>query len=165
MKKLFVFVVLSVSVLLLTAQDTEPIHIIPNPSSVIVGNGHLSLKPQITISVDGEGVQHIIDQFKDRLLKATDTRATIVQNGADIAFQLSKNEDSALGSEGYRLIVTATNVMILANKPAGLFYGMQSFFQLLPKRSEANNAIRIKQIRDWKIPVVTITDTPRFGWR
>lgn len=165
MKKLFVFVVLSVSVLLLTAQDTEPIHIIPNPSSVMVGNGYLSLKRDITIRVDGEGLEHIIDQFKDRLSKATDTRSKIVQSSADIELQLSKNEDPALGTEGYRLIVTPTNITIRANKPAGLFYGMQSFFQLLPKRSEANNAIRIKQIHDWKIPVVTITDTPRFGWR
>ena len=53
MKKLFVFVVLSVSVLLLTAQDTEPIHIIPNPSSVIKGNGELTLKMGMTMSVEG----------------------------------------------------------------------------------------------------------------
>ncbi|MBW0162438.1 MAG: glycoside hydrolase family 20 zincin-like fold domain-containing protein [Sediminibacterium sp.] len=129
MKKIFVFVVLSVSVLLLTAQDTEPIHIIPNPSSVMVGNGYLSLKRDITIRVDGEGIEHIIDQFKDRLSKATDTRSKIVQSSADIELQLSKNEDPALGTEGYRLIVTPTNITIRANKPAGLFYGMQSFFQ------------------------------------
>lgn len=165
MRKLLAVLVCSFSILLINAQETEPIHIIPNPSSVIKGNGDLALNFEMTISVDGSGIQHVIDQFKERLLKATSTKLTSTTANADFEINLLKKEDPSLGNEGYRLQVTSSKVVIEANKPAGIFYGIQSFFQLLPKEAESNTALLKKRVGAWKIPVVTITDSPRFGWR
>jgi len=163
MKKLLVSLLFLISILTLSAQQTDPIHIIPAPLSVVTGNGEMILKYEMTLSSEGDGIQHIIDQFKERLRKATDTRLSTVKQDANFYFKLLNTPDASLGEEGYRLQVTTTNVVISANKPAGLFYGVQSFFQLLPKTAESNIGARFKAI--WRIPSVTIVDKPRFGWR
>ncbi len=165
MKKLFAFLSILISVLTVSAQQHDPIHIIPNPSSIVTGNGELLLKYEMTLNTEGEDIQHIIDQFKDRLLKAVNTKLTPARLKADFQLRILNIPDPSLGNEGYRLQVTPANVTISANKPAGLFYGMQSFFQLLPKKAELNNALLIKKNAPWKVTVVTIVDKPRFGWR
>ena len=52
-------------------------------------------------------------------------------------------------------------MVITANKPAGLFYGVQSLLQLLPKEVESKALAKVK----WTVPGVKITDYPRFVWR
>jgi hexosaminidase len=71
-------------------------------------------------------------------------------------------QSAALGNEGYKLLVTPQTVSLSANKPAGLFYGMQTLIQLLPKEIESNTVVSNVV---WTIPCVSITDYPRFGWR
>jgi hexosaminidase len=66
-----------------------------------------------------------------------------------------------IGKEGYTLVSTANGVVITANAPAGLFYGMETLLQLLPKEIESKTAVNVP----WTIPSVKITDYPRFGWR
>ncbi len=67
-----------------------------------------------------------------------------------------------IGNEGYTLDVITGKITILANKPAGLFYGMQTPMQLLPKEIESPLVVKNKS---WSVPCVKITDYPRFGWR
>ena len=75
---------------------------------------------------------------------------------------LNTSADKTIGSEGYTLTITSKNVIISANKPAGLFYGAQTLLQLFPKEIESKNLV--KNI-NWEAPCVSITDYPRFGWR
>src|SRR5205085_8289419 len=55
-----------------------------------------------------------------------------------------------------------TSLTISANTAAGLFYGVQTLYQLLPKEIEGTKVA--KNIK-WTVPVCNITDYPRFGWR
>jgi len=66
-----------------------------------------------------------------------------------------------LGPEGYELTVTPRGVHIRANKPAGVFYALQSLRQLLPPEIEHSTPVKKK----WPIPCVKIQDVPRFAWR
>jgi len=76
--------------------------------------------------------------------------------------KLNKVEDTIIGNEGYHLEVNPSKIEISANKPAGIFYGIQSLMQMLPADIEA----KVKSNRSvWEIPSVTITDYPRFKWR
>ncbi len=75
---------------------------------------------------------------------------------------LAIEKDTTLGNEGYKLIVNPNSVLLSANKPAGLFYGMQTLVQLLPKEIESKTVVSNKT---WMIPSVTIIDYPRFSWR
>jgi hexosaminidase len=66
-----------------------------------------------------------------------------------------------LGEEGYELTVSAEHARIVARTPAGLFYGVQTFRQLLPAAVEYAAALP----RPMQAPAVTVTDYPRFEWR
>jgi hexosaminidase len=63
-----------------------------------------------------------------------------------------------LGDEGYALDVTPKGVVIIAAKSAGLFYGMQTFRQLLPLEPSKGRT-------EYLVACVNIDDSPRFGWR
>jgi hexosaminidase len=77
------------------------------------------------------------------------------------AILLSLPAPRALGPEGYRLSVTPYNVRIEAERPAGLFYGVQTLRQMLPPQIE-QRAAAIKSI---EIASVEIQDQPRYAWR
>src|SRR5690606_4772656 len=61
----------------------------------------------------------------------------------------------------YRLNVTSSGVTLSASEPAGIFYGIQTLYQLLPKEIMVDSKSEIA----WTMPAVTIEDHPRFGWR
>ncbi|MFM7839725.1 MAG: glycoside hydrolase family 20 zincin-like fold domain-containing protein, partial [Chitinophagaceae bacterium] len=67
-----------------------------------------------------------------------------------------------MGTEGYQLDVNASGVTIQALQPAGLFYGVQTLLQLLPKEIESRDRI---SRTEWELPQCHIEDYPRFGWR
>ncbi len=78
---------------------------------------------------------------------------------------ISLEVDSAVaGPEGYELTVTAERVTIRATDAAGLFYGVQSFRQLLPAFVEYD-AVRPDKARPVVAPAGRIVDRPRFAWR
>jgi hexosaminidase len=67
-----------------------------------------------------------------------------------------------LGPEGYSLNATETGVSITGGDAAGMFFGIQTLFQLLPPDVYRRGKTRI---RSWAIPCVSIQDRPRYGWR
>ena len=68
---------------------------------------------------------------------------------------------SDLEDEGYELVVSPDGVVVTSATPAGLFYGVQTFRQLLPPRVEYTAALPVPL----SAPAVRITDAPRFEWR
>jgi hexosaminidase len=74
----------------------------------------------------------------------------------------TKNANTNLGPEGYELTVASNFVVIRAPTQAGLFYGVQTLFQLLPPEIYSSN--RVSNVA-WQIPCVQIEDWPRFPWR
>jgi len=163
MKKLLAFLSLSIVVFAVSAQQTDPIHIIPQPSSIKKGNGVFGSKQSMSFSIRGAETDNIAQQFTTGFSNATGIVLKTEKNNTDIEFHLLDNPDNELGTEGYRLTVLPTKITLQANQPAGLFYGMQTIFQLLPKEAEAKNGLKAKDI--WSIPAVAITDKPSFGWR
>ncbi|MCM2575905.1 beta-N-acetylhexosaminidase [Streptomyces sp. MTZ3.1] len=80
--------------------------------------------------------------------------------GRGIVLRLTEGEHR-LGSEGYRLDVTAGGVSIRAPKPAGLFHGVQTLRQLLPAAVERNSP----QPGPWTVAGGSVTDSPRYAYR
>jgi hexosaminidase len=78
--------------------------------------------------------------------------------------QLRLAKLSEAGDEAYELTVAPEGVTIAANQPAGLFYGVQTFRQLLPSFVDYG-AVRPDSARVVRAPAAHITDRPRFGWR
>lgn len=147
----------------LTAQNT--ISIIPEPVSVNIGNGSFSLKNKAVVqSVSFDGAADAVADLLINSLKATGYSFGKDANAVnpDIRLAILSTPDAEIGKEGYKLSVRTSGVTIEANEAAGLFYGVQTLLQLLPKEIESKQVVNGLT---WSIPVVNIKDYPRFGWR
>src|SRR5436190_5574529 len=164
MQKISILLFLFISVASF-AQPGKPA-IIPEPVSVTEKTGSFILKNNFSISVSGKDNEalNVATQLSAALSVPTGYKGTIKQNASDGNIQLGllSTPDNNIGNEGYKLSVTTKTVSINANKPAGLFYGMQTLLQLLPKGIESKTAVAGT---NWLIPCAEITDQPRFGWR
>jgi hexosaminidase len=146
------------------------VSIIPAPVEVKTREGMFTLNGSSAISVSHADVelQRVADMLSAKLAVATGFKMPVrapgvmTTNIGNILLQLNKQPENILGNEGYRLTVSATQVTVTANKPAGLFYGIQSFIQLLPAAIESKTVIANVA---WQAPAVEILDYPRFGWR
>ena len=166
MRKIFILFSCCISGLPVIAQSEKlPITIIPEPSAMVRNTGICILPKTISIQVpDLPELSTTTSFLTQRLSMATGYTATHSTHyvSPTITLSINKVSDPKIGTEGYRLTTTAHSITIEANKPAGLFYGVQTLIQLFPKEIESK--IAVPAIK-WQIPCVTITDQPRFGWR
>ncbi len=144
-----------------TAQNLS-VSIIPIPVDMEQSAGFFRLQKNTTVSFNADEASPTAEMLVSRINRATGYSLKAAR-GTNGRIKLVVNETTVprLGDEGYVLAVTPGNVTISANKPAGLFYGMQTLFQLLPGEIESMNAVKA----NWLIPAVKITDFPRFKWR
>jgi len=131
-----------------------------------------SLNTDTTIVTDsGAGVAEVAGDLAALLRPATGFKLAVKTTSHDetpvnqgipansMTFRLTN--ESTLGNEGYDLTVSKNGVLIVANKPAGLFYGAQTLRELLPASIEAKSV----QNRAWNIVGGHIIDYPRFTYR
>jgi hexosaminidase len=145
--------------------NTE-IAIIPEPVSVSKQSGHFVLPPNIVIQVSkSPALKQTVAFLHERLSVPTGyyvSTTSIPSATATIRLILNEKTDAYIGTEGYHVSVNTKQITIRANEPAGLFYGVQTLIQLLPKEIESKELI--KGVK-WTSPCVEITDFPRLGWR
>jgi hexosaminidase len=138
------------------------IHIIPQPVEIQQSAGSFMFTKTTTIGFNGKDSRKAAEMFADKLnIAAGISLKAWEDKGAEVQFNINKVPVEKIGKEGYTLVSAPAGVVISANEAAGLFYGMQTLFQLLPKEIESKTAENIP----WTIPAVKITDYPRFGWR
>ncbi len=141
--------------------------VVPAPVSIAPsGSAPFNLTRASTIVVDAGNAEAAgIGEMLGQLLRPpTGFPVTVSAGGATsgaIVFRLS-GAPASVGDEGYQLTVTADSVRVVANRPAGLFHGMQTIRQLLPVEIESDMGV---DRNSWPIPAQTITDWPRFSWR
>jgi hexosaminidase len=145
--------------------SAQNVSLIPAPVQIQTGSGNFQITKNTVIGIPAKQLEvfkiasYLIDQVKP----ATGYTLKVVESGnAEIKLMLNAKPDARLGKEGYALHSTSNTVEIQANSPAGLFYGVQTLIQLLPK--EIENKTAATQIT-WQIPAVDIIDYPRFQWR
>lgn len=130
----------------------EELSVIPYPSVLEQGEGNCSISADTKLVLD--------HQLKDQEVFYSEYLASVLgfplrQEGkADSKIQLSLQPKANIPQEGYRMLVTESGVDITASDAGGLFYGLQTFTQLL--RKDASKVT---------LPVVRIEDHPRFLWR
>lgn len=156
-----IFVITFFTVIVLPS--SSQVSVIPEPVSLQQKEGNYSFKDKIIVGGDA-AAKKIMDWLKDKLsVTGLPVSVATANEKADILFSLNKTANAAIGKEGYQFIVSGSDgIKISANEPAGLFYGAQTLLQLLPPAIESKSTV--KNI-SWSVPVVEITDYPRFGWR
>ena len=144
-------------------QKNQTIAIIPEPVSIEQQDGEFTLKKNIIISSShNEEVANVISFLKEKLSTSTQSTFEIEHNSSLIELLLNEKRDNTIGDEGYKLSVNPERVTIWANKPEGLFYGVQTLLQLMPAEVESKEPVHNVA---WTIPAIEITDYPRVGWR
>jgi len=147
--------------------DLTKAGVIPKPVSITATGNTFSLKKGTEIFVKGNSDEEmkVAQYLADRLKPATGFDLNVSTTGnepgkGDIYFQLTDGQ-SDLGEEGYKLEITNKTVTITAEKPAGLFMGVQTLLQLLPAKAEMTTL----QEGPWEIATGTITDYPVYSYR
>jgi hexosaminidase len=140
--------------------------IIPVPASVAAEGTWFTLgeSTQVRTSPGSGETARVGEYLADSLRPATGYPLLVAAGGeparaGDISLELTIG--NRLGDEGYELAVTGESVLLRANRPAGLFWGVQTLRQLL---AAAINSPRV-QPGPWRIPGGRIVDHPRFAWR
>ena len=138
--------------------------IIPQPERLEVREGTFRIKASTPILTDGsQGALQVASYLGDRFRRVTGWDmpvGTFQEPAKGIVLKLDGGPD--LGAEGYTLDVGKDAAVIVAHQPAGLFYGVQTLFQLLPP--EIYSEGKADKVR-WVAPAVSITDRPRFAYR
>ncbi|HRI78437.1 MAG TPA: beta-N-acetylhexosaminidase [Cyclobacteriaceae bacterium] len=144
--------ILLLCIVFLSCKEHRPsiaIAIVPQPVSVQSTGGQLSVgSPRLVYSANDESsmAAHYLD--RELSLRGISTAET-----GEPAITLQIIQYDTLVPEGYyHLSVTTSGVAIHSNTGVGLSYGIQSLLQLLP-------------VKGSEIPLVEITDYPRFAYR
>lgn len=159
MAKVFYFIVFVFLCLKAGAQESNlELSLIPQPLQLERHSGYFKLDGNVTVRVDdkNEELLKLADLFVQGISDRTGLslkRGKPNEKGRSILLQIVPD---TLGDEGYRLSVTDKGIVVQAAKGSGIFYGIQTIYQLIPT-----------EVSDSKVslPAVDIFDRPRFGWR
>ena len=154
MKNLSNFNLLIIILLFSSCQQqpfTGTVHIIPYPNQIAIGTQYRPIGKNLSIYLSPESgmdKDYIEDLLSDTGVKCKFTNFKWI---ADLTFDI---EPDTIGLEGYRLVSNDYGTKITASDTKGLFYGLQTFRQLITSQ---NNTL--------VIPFVEIADSPKFLWR
>ncbi|RPJ26444.1 MAG: beta-N-acetylhexosaminidase [Chloroflexi bacterium] len=134
--------------------------LIPKPASLFPGTGDfkISSNTKLFSQTDNAEIAIIANFLSAYLQQASGYKIAFASGSPDQGagnIQFTLNGDTSLGEEGYELFITADAVRLSANRPAGLFYGVQTLRQLISAPPAASISL----------PAVSIRDLPRFSWR
>ena len=136
--------------------------VVPAPSSAKQSGPGYSLG-RGTVIGSGPGTGDVAAYLAGILRRSTGLPLPVVPARAypaGITLSLS-GAPASVGDQGYRLDVDSSGVTIRANKPAGLFAGVQTLRQLLPTAVESAHVVR----GPWPVAGGHIVDRPRFAYR
>lgn len=168
MKKALIFALAILAAVLFSCKKEIPmdVSIIPQPNQMEVFPGKMVINHNTVILYDeSDGSKQVADYFA----------ASIAHLGLSLKKEEILGNESGINSihlhitsvypelenEGYQLSVNSHSIKINANTAAGLFYGVQSLLQLFPVQVYKSE----KQLAEFEIPQVEITDEPRFPYR
>lgn len=150
-----------------SGNNRPKICVIPQPVSVDLHDGYFLLKPETSVISFDKSAAAVASFLSDLLhenygFSIKDNRDNNISSKSFFSLTINKSRNNSIGDEGYNLKVTPQKVILSANTPKGLFYGVQSLMQLLPPKT--NGSAQSKN-EEFKISCVDITDYPRFGYR
>jgi hexosaminidase len=135
--------------------------VIPKPVSANATGKSFILTGKTTIVADSSSdLGAIADYLAENLKTVTGLSLTTGSGNEGNTINLSlSGGTSSLGNEGYEMQIDEQQIRIAANKPAGIFYAVQTLRQMIADKDD-------KSERDkWEIATGKITDYPEYAWR
>lgn len=170
MKKLLILVVclaFASNAKLIAQSEQQKFSIVPEPVQIqkLSGQFKLNSKAKIFIAPDNDELKLLSGMLADQLKYITGYEIPVVERAGGSsknAINLKiEQQDESLGKEGYVLSVRPDQITVSASGGQGIFYGLQTIYQLLPVKEDIAALKKVKV----SIPAVEITDFPRYSWR
>ena len=148
-------------------QELREPQVVPQPASLQRTEGSFRIDRNVPVYVDiaDSAILRSVEFLNERLQKAAGFGLKVISNddplhhrdeGAILVL------DAGLMKEAYNLDVTPKGIVIEYGSGAGVFYAIQTLFQLLPDAIFADSVQR--GVR-WEVPCCSIEDSPRFPYR
>jgi len=146
----------------LSHMELSPLPLVPWPAHVNIKEGSFTLNASTTVVAQGREAGENASYLRQSLRFAGLPLKSASKSSTNAIVLRIVKPDGALGAEGYRLTVDSSEVYIEAATSAGLFYGIQTFRQMLPP-----SAFGTTPVQDFTCGVqgIEVVDSPRFGWR
>lgn len=149
-----------------TEQAPQVISVIPEPAFVQQTEGvfHLDSKTPVYVDFSDSAMLRSVAFLNERLQKAAGFTLDVIQDdpldhGTEKGIFIL---NAGWKKEAYNLQISPSRLLIEYADGAGLFYAIQTIFQLLPDAIFADS--RQKGVR-WDVPCCSIEDAPRFSYR
>ena len=142
--------------------ELRPLPLVPWPAQVVDRKGSFTLNASTVVVANGREARENANYLR-HALRFTGLSLKGAGKPTSNSIVLRFNKSGAdLGAEGYRLSVGNSEVDIEAATSAGLFYGIQTFRQLLPASTYGPTVVPNFTCG---VPGVEVVDSPRFAWR
>ena len=144
------------------AQTQSQLSVMPMPSNVQLGSGHLLIDRSFSVAISGHRdalLDRGIERFVARLSRQTGMllAAASATKNPTLSIRVERASDPVekLGEdESYQLTVTTSGATLSAANPLGVLHGLETFLQLVETGTNG-----------FSVPAVAINDQPRFPWR
>ena len=138
------------------------VNIIPQPSTLTLGTGNWVIDAASIVTIYTDAGSDSTSPWVEKLFKQAKCTVSRAANATDAKVTITIKQDAALGTEGYKLSITATQVAITAPTLIGQFYAVQTLRQMFPVGIEDSTSgitgpITLSQLE--------ITDKPRLEYR
>ncbi len=166
MKKIIFCVIVIIVWCNVFATDNVKYGIIPKPKLLkeLAGEFKINKHTAIIIPEGDAPVEEIAVDFADRIKTCTgiDIKVRTLPSSGTTPNSIIFKKSEGMGPEEYMLHITPQNIVITAATPNGLYYGIQTIYQLLPVQIYGESkASGLK----WEVPCCEMRDAPRFPYR
>jgi hexosaminidase len=147
------------------AATSKTLPIIPYPDSVQIRSGHFNIDSNVYILYN-ENVSEfkkLAQQFADRFVKVSGI-ALNISDSENLKYKktIRFEKQTLQNPEAYTLKISKKEILITAGTTNGAFYALQTLYQLLPPDIYSD---KVSPVKNWTVPCVEITDSPRFAYR
>jgi hexosaminidase len=144
-------------------QETPDVRIIPEPAKMSIEPSMVRFPSVRKVYISsGDSTLFSVAAYLGERLHYAEIGYGGKNPGHCIFLEISKLESSD-HPEAYTLTTSKKGIVIRGNSARGVFYGIQTLFQLLPPEVYGSNGL-VKN-RAIKIPQVSVQDEPRYAWR
>ena len=138
------------------------VNILPKPMTQTAGVGTLTFGAADVVAIYRDPASDSTLPWVEKLFKQVSIPTSRVTAAGSAKVVITFAPDATLGTEGYKLNVTATQVVITAPTLTGQFYAVQSLRQMFRDGIEDSTAATKGPV---VLDQVSITDKPRFQYR
>jgi hexosaminidase len=144
----------------LNAQKNALPDVLPAPDAVKFNKGHFTLdkNTKIVIVTTNDEISHLAQYFTNQIQTLNKlTLSVLSASGSTKNTIVLKTDYKSDKKEAYSLDISKNEVVINGASAAGLFYGIQTFLQLINPQHIGEHSIQLA--------CMEIKDEPAFAWR